>query len=674
MLPRSWRDVWPLLCLFGVPLIAQSENELRLGRGRAGFNGNARVPLILKTTDEVQGLVAAFGWDSSEGTGKDLVPREPLQEADTVIVRVEADFMVLGVVMNTDPNDPGSPEIIPPGEHEIATAVIQCGPGPSETTTVLSFRDGEFATVEGGVVLENVVAVGGNSIGVNEGLVLTDGSFGCDTPVSRLVIEDGRNSAVSPCGDVRILMTNDQPVEGFVTAVCHDTPELELTEIALGSAAADADFVGVEIDPFVGGTFGVVVDLVEPMGIPPRIPAGEDQHIATYRYCCTDLSVLSGPECRELRLCDGRLGEPLKDNLIVVSGLSITQAEGLALVDGEFCCLPIEFPCPPGNECCDNGIDDDGDGFIDLDDPDCAGASFLCGGLDLAADTNEDGIPDVSGQRGGSVDVCFYLRVLEDNVPGHSQFDHIQGFSMAVEYCCELSCEEELDISGTILEALEADFVSIQCDNDAADGDGCELIIGVLIEALPPFSGAAIPPLPDPQRIGCVRFQISEEAACDTTCAIEFVDGLNGRSRVPVRNLVSADNKSRPAVFFSCQVCIQERERFHRGDCNFSLVGTPPVDIADAAALVSFLFVPDLWDFVPGCMDACDCNDDGRMDLADALCILLFLFKFGNFPAPPGPGIDPVTLGSKAPGPDPTPDHLDCELGRACELEPQIIR
>ena len=71
------------------------------------------------------------------------------------------------------------------------------------------------------------------------------------------------------------------------------------------------------------------------------------------------------------------------------------------------------------------------------------------------------------------------------------------------------------------------------------------------------------------------------------------------------------------------------------------------------------------WKFHPKCMDACDCNDDGRIDLADAICILQFYLQNGALPRSPGPGID-MSGEDIPPGPDPTPDKLDCEGDGSC--------
>ncbi len=250
---------------------------------------------------------------------------------------------------------------------------------------------------------------------------------------------------------------------------------------------------------------------------------------------------------------------------------------------------------------------------------------------------------------------------------------------MALTYCCDIEAVEpaKLDISGTILEAIGAEYVQVQADNDPDDGDGCELIIGVLVDALPPFDGGTIPPTDRLMRMGCVKFQAKDSAQCGDCCPIEFTDGVNGTGKIPIRNLISVENVSRSVQVLNCSLCITNVEVFYRGDCNFSS-GTSPdggsvaVDIADAAAVVSYLFAPPMYKPDIPCLDACDCNDDGRLDLADAVCILRYLFQHGAFPPDPGPGWretglpNPDQVEQTGPGPDPTPDLLDCKGGGRC--------
>jgi hypothetical protein len=586
--------------------------------------------------------VAAFEWDGSDGVGSDLLPGAAIAAADTVVRRVEPSYMVLGVVMDSDGADN---EIIQPGDNlDLATAVIRCS--TLGKSIPMTFVDGKYSTVDGAPILDNVVVVGGESIIQVEGLLCTPGSFECVECLNRYFVAPGATNVGGPggrCGDAKIFMESCAPVEGYVVALCHDPAALTLDSILVGAAAlaAAADFSAAEVFPN-GGTLGVVVDLVAPF-TNNTIPLGSANHIATYSYCCKTLP-LPGQEAKTpLSFCDDVLGTPLKQNVIVVDGLAVSPS----LENGEFTCKTVEVPPPPEG-----------------------GQMFACGSRKQDAQN----LPGpLQGSIGTAVEVCFFVKSPEDNAPGHAQFDHIQGFSMGLSYCCDIMAIEVIDIEGTIVEAVGAEFVSVQADNDPNDGDGCELIIGVLVDALPPFDGATIPPLPVFQRIGCVKFEIKDEARlCGTCCDIKFTDGVNGRGKVPIKNLISVENISRSPQTMDCKLCIVDKERFFRGDCNFSHVGSLSVDIADAAAVVSFLFLPGTFKFNPPCLDACDCNDDGRVDLADAFCILQYLFQFGRFPPPPGPGLretgrpNPNAVEASPDGIDPTDDKLDCRVGNSC--------
>ncbi|MFN0057003.1 MAG: dockerin type I repeat-containing protein [Planctomycetota bacterium] len=88
--------------------------------------------------------------------------------------------------------------------------------------------------------------------------------------------------------------------------------------------------------------------------------------------------------------------------------------------------------------------------------------------------------------------------------------------------------------------------------------------------------------------------------------------------------------------------------QFRRSDANNDGL----VNIADAVRILSFLFGSST---VPvACRDAFDANDDGGIDIGDAVSVLGLLFASGILPAPG------LTCGD-----DPTVDHLDCALS-AC--------
>lgn len=101
----------------------------------------------------------------------------------------------------------------------------------------------------------------------------------------------------------------------------------------------------------------------------------------------------------------------------------------------------------------------------------------------------------------------------------------------------------------------------------------------------------------------------------------------------------------------SIDVVLNESD-FVRGNCN--ALGTT-VNLADVVYLLGFLFVSG--GTTPNqlpCRDACDANDDGSLNLADAVALLNSLFGIppASLPAPN------VVVGC---GSDPTPaDPLDC--------------
>ena len=89
---------------------------------------------------------------------------------------------------------------------------------------------------------------------------------------------------------------------------------------------------------------------------------------------------------------------------------------------------------------------------------------------------------------------------------------------------------------------------------------------------------------------------------------------------------------------------------FLRGDCN----ADGKVDIADGVYTLSFLF---LGAEAPLCPDAADTDDSGAIDITDGLAIFNHLFTDGDAPPMPGPWVC---------GPDPTRDELGCGEFAAC--------
>jgi hypothetical protein len=88
--------------------------------------------------------------------------------------------------------------------------------------------------------------------------------------------------------------------------------------------------------------------------------------------------------------------------------------------------------------------------------------------------------------------------------------------------------------------------------------------------------------------------------------------------------------------------CLARTPAFVRGDCD----GVSPLNLTDPLFALNELFLRAPRWF---CDDACDSNDDGRIDISDPIHTLSFLFLAE--PAPPAPGPEEC-------GVDPTADFL----------------
>ena len=696
----------PALCLLALPLTtAFGANELKLEKVRAEFGDTAEVKLLLNADDQIQGVVVVAEWSTAEGVqGLDLVPVGPLadtsaeSDADTVVARLEDGYMVLGVVMDSNPSDNGGlAEVIDPGaDIELAVLTLKAADQPDpivEIVTPLMFVDAAYNTVDGGPLLDNIVVVGGLSQGEVEGLVLTDGELTSTPAPDKLYTVDPNpgfptdppSPAPNPGDIVAVNVMMDAisgEVEGFVAALCYDPAQMAYVAPASGDnmdlrgADADADFVAVE-EGANGVAIGVVIDLIDPMAVPPNIPQQKGNHVLTLNFQALMAPPPGSGECVSypLAFCDLEIGDPLKENLIVVGGLSIT-APVLALEGGDVTfCASTECVREVG-PLCEDQKDNDCDGLIDMDDPDCQRFDFAFGVIERLDDRNFVIVPECAeGAIGGVACSMLWMNPLDLVPPAGA--DPVQGFSLVLQYDCDaVEPINDLDVTGTILEQVGAEFVGISHGSEMIGEDTvCSMVIGVLVDALPPFDGQVIPGLPEPQAIGKLCFRVLAGVDCDATIVVTQAEGLKGGGKVPNFNLASVDNYAYPVSVGPLSICSTLEPRFFRGDCNFSDRFTlpDPVEVADAAAVISFLFGPVGLSFDPPCLDACDANDDARIDLGDAVAILYFLFiPCTDILPEPWPGFDPeafpdiIRIG---PGEDPTPDALGCEAGVDCAFQ-----
>jgi hypothetical protein len=135
---------------------------------------------------------------------------------------------------------------------------------------------------------------------------------------------------------------------------------------------------------------------------------------------------------------------------------------------------------------------------------------------------------------------------------------------------------------------------------------------------------------------------------------IEFTDRLALQNSPPAAINITVNGRSgSPRTVIDGWVK-RRGDPFHRGDPD----GDGRISVADAAGLLLFLFLAGP---SPGCLEAADSDDDGRLDTTDPVLILRWLFLGGSAPAPPGPPPGPC-------GPDPpaSPGRLGCGVYPGC--------
>jgi ELWxxDGT repeat protein len=146
---------------------------------------------------------------------------------------------------------------------------------------------------------------------------------------------------------------------------------------------------------------------------------------------------------------------------------------------------------------------------------------------------------------------------------------------------------------------------------------------------------------------------VSDGSASGTVVVADIVPGTGGSD--PSELTTVGDR-----LFFSAQDNAHGREvwvlslsgvlpLFVRGDANTDGALSVSDPVATLAVLFASLEAPD-------CLDALDSDDNGKVDLTDAVYELEYLFLGG--PEPPGPFPDC--------GYDPSPDDLSCEAPPRC--------
>ena len=606
----SLRSIQLIVVTFVCTSIAYAGGGQSMSISSATAQGlsSATMSVTLDSTAPTEGYVVAVAYDDSQTTVSDISTAGTATEsnsAELVVTEILTGGFTIGVVL--DAEDPFDGHTIPAGTGQtLANITVTPGAVVTEETDVsFDFEDGTLNSPP----LDNILVQSGLSVGAADGLGLNGGTLTLLVPPpASMYVEDTSAPAdgFETTGDARILIDNSLgPVQGYVTAMTHDPTVITLEAISLGAAAetAGAEFVVTNLYEN-GGTLGIVIDFTPPFD-GQTIPLGDGQHIASYTYSCINSNIYTEgepeptAETSDLTLADGTLGTPALDNVLVVGGLSV----GPILVDGTFTCSPVPVPAEDTVLWMETAFEEDAGNYA------------------------------YHGQTG---DLCFYYK--DDD-------DYIQGFTFTVCYDCNLTIDEDSwEFNGSILDQVGVEYLAVQVDDDPDDGDGCELVVALLMDALPPFDGQTLPQTDNLNEerllVGKMRVTVDDDAECNEEQLIEWCNDINGNGDVSLYNNVVIDYESVQIYERNdTLVYVVPEEIFQRGDCN----SDDKVDLADTATMLANQF--NGLDIL--CPDACDANDDGTLNMADSVYLLNWLFKFGDIPTDPGPYDD---------GPDPTTD------------------
>jgi hypothetical protein len=418
---------------------------------------------------------------------------------------------------------------------------------------------------------------------------------------------------------VNLEIEAEKDVQAFVIAFEWENANVQGTDLipndGAGKPLAGADLVVKRVEAqFM--VFSVVMDVDGQDA--EVIPKGAGIVVGTAKFRC------EAADCgATLDLVDKKYatveGGPVLSNILVLEGKSIGVEDGLVLDNGA-----VSKEVQP------------------------AEVTFACGGS-----LDGDGKPGTpSGSRGTIHTVTFYYKSPGD---GAGNTNKIQGLSMALWFDNDLTAiEDSFDIEGGALKQVDAEFIHLEVDN-IDKNDPCQLALGVLVDAVAPYDGRTLPSSSNYKKVFSIDFEINSDSSCGHCQEIQFRDGISVNGLVDVYNVATINFMSQTPKLVNCEVCVEpSHDKFFRGDCNMSMNGKRAVDISDAVTMVAYFFL-DAKPSVVTCLDACDANDDGKLDAADVAFVLNYLFVPYS-PKPPAPG--PTSAGV-----DKTSDTLDCEGG-----------
>lgn len=311
----------------------------------------------------------------------------------------------------------------------------------------------------------------------------------------------------------------------------------------------------------------------------------------------------------------------------------VTIADGVWISAGLFWVGPTLFPCPDAADVNNDGGLDTGDLSFVLSwlfipgSPDIPAPGPEACGIDTIADTLDCGsystcttppiLPPIDDQL--QLTLSSAAAIEQEFVEIVVTLDHlgstdVAGWSFGI--CHDPSIVEPVDLeAGTaFLSVAQTEFFSW---NPTAEGLTCAALPSLLPQiGLPPGEDLELA-------------VVTYECLTGGQSSLAICDGL-GEPPIDFVFVSTLLQASRPLTIDGT---IDVAPLFVRGDCNDDGV----VDVSDAVYALVALFVPGPQQ--PSCLDACDVQNTGDFDIPGPIITLSYLFTPGSIPPqPPFPG------------------------------------
>ena len=231
--------------------------------------------------------------------------------------------------------------------------------------------------------------------------------------------------------------------------------------------------------------------------------------------------------------------------------------------------------------------------------------------------------------------------VVSVSVYGASD-EAIAGFSFALSHDPRYLRLDRVDPSPE-LARHGTEFVFRRVENELEPPFGAILVV---LDGPPPLGDVPALETGDGFPLATFTYSVSEDTPLDRVLSLDLAHRRFGTPPIAAE-FVLPDLTTILPELCGGEIRVSDEPVFVRGDCNRD----DGVDVSDAMTLLRTLFEGEL---APGCLDACDSNDDGFLDTSDAVRLLLFLFAEGA----------PLPLPYPFVGLDLTDDNLSCADGR----------